>query len=250
MREKTIITRALPPLLQSEIAALSALADEGPTNVYQIAKKAGKAYSLMFNAIKKLKEFNLVMFVEKKQTSKGTVANNYDLNFLGILSVLRIEILPKNTKEVDYDRIRIIISKYEDWLPLVFGKWSFFQRVGLEETALLRLKAIVATVFANRDLLYGFIAEPLAPAADMRTTATWFFYFLGLIPVGREFQEEWQFRHGADEWLSALKQDKDIQAYFMEELQWCYKRLQSLSNTVARVTKVIGEEHIEKPREG
>lgn len=94
--------------------------------------------------------------------------------------------------------------------------------------------------------MFGFISEPLAPAADIKTTITWFFYFLGLIPVGREFQEEWQFRHGADAWLSALKQDKDIQAYFREELQFYYQRLESLSTIIAYVIEVFGEENLKK----
>lgn len=122
MREKIVITRALPSLRQSEVAVLYALADDGPTNVYQIAKKTGKAYSLMFNAIKKLEKLRLVMLVEEKETSKRTIANYYDLTFYGILSVLRIEFLQEGTDKMDYDRVRMIIRKYEDWLPLVFGK--------------------------------------------------------------------------------------------------------------------------------
>lgn len=248
MREKTIVTRALRPLLQSEVVALSALADEGPTNVYQIAKKTGRAYSLMFNAIKKLKELGLVMLVETKQTSKGTTANNYDLTFYGILSFLGMEFASEGVEKENYDRIRMFIEKYDDWLPLVFGKWSFFQTADLEETALLRLKAAVTIVFANRDFVYGFASEPLAPLADIKTTTTWFFYFLGLIPVGHEFQES-QFRHSVDAWLSALKQDKDIQAYFMEELHYYYGRLESLSTIIAHVTDVFGEGNVEKPKE-
>lgn len=219
----------------------------GGINAYEISRISPRIDRI--TVMRCIRRFRLVeeryVRVEKgKRNSK-----RYFITFIGILHVLHRELSPEDTEKSDYRRFRSIIKKCENWLPLVFGKWSFFRRVGIEETALSRLKTTVAVVVANQDLLYGFIKEPLAPHADIKTTVTWFFYFLGLIPVGPEF-EDWQFRHGIDAWLSALKQDKDIQAYFMEELEHYYRRLESLSTIIAHVTEVIGEENVEKPRGG
>lgn len=229
------------PLTKSQIIALSTLADKGPTNIYQIMKENGKAYSLMFNAIKELEKCMLVMFVEKKQTSKGTMANVYDLTFSGILAVLEIELAPEDTERWNYVKIRKIIKKYADWLPLVFGKWIFFQKMGTEKIALFRLKKIVENQQLIRDK-----GEPLAPTSDMKTQVCWLFYFLGLFPASAAF-DEWQIRHDTEAWMNGWKQDKDITAYFMKELENYRKRLKNLGAIVERhITLILGSRELRK----
>jgi len=239
-------------LLQSEITALFTLANEGPTNIYQIKKKTGKTYSLMFKAIKNLEKRLMVGLVEKKKTSKGTIANIYNLNFIGILTVLARELSPEDTEQWNYNQIRKIIRKYDYWLPLVFGKWSFFQKAGVEETALLRLKAVVDRLNVERVRLHDLFGYGglLVPLADIKTVTCWLFYFMGLFLSDVEFEvEEQQTRHDTEAWIDAWRQDKEIVAYILEELEFYQWRLRNLSDRGERLkTRVIGINKHEEDR--
>lgn len=220
------------PLLESEITALSTLANEGPTNVYQIKKKTGKAYSLMFNAVKELEKRRLVKLIEKKQTSRGTTANFYDLTLEGVLSVLEGELASGDRERFNYNLIHKIVKKYESLLPLIFGKWSYLQEVDLETVALFRLKAVVD----NQDLFER--GEPLIPAANKEQRICWFFYFFGLIPARPEF-EGWGIMDDPKAWISAWTQDKDIRAFVSDELKRYQIRLKNLGAYVERLITLI-----------
>jgi len=223
-----------PPLLESQIIALSALSEEGPTNIYQVQKKTGKTYSLMFNAIKELEKRGLVKLLEKKKTSKGTMANIYDLTLKGVLSVLEGELPTEDTEEWNYDKIHRIIKKYESLLPLVFGKWSYFQAIGVERAALYRLHAVV--------LNQGFLerADPWVPGANIEERICWFFYFYGFFPATPEF-EGWRIMDAAEAWAGSWSQDKDIKAYVVKELAKYQTRLKTLGGFVERhILRVTG----------
>jgi len=251
MRRKAEISEMLLPLLQSETTALSTLANEGPTNTYQIAKKTGKSYSLMFKAIKTLEERYLIRLVEKKKTSKGTTSNSYDLSFMGILTVLARELSPEDTKQWNYNQVHKIIRKYDYWLPLVFGKWSFFQEAGVEKIALLRLKEIVDRLKIERICIFDLIGYggPLVPGADVKSLVEWLFYFIGLVPTEGKFEQDWQIRHDTEAWIDALKQDKDIVAYFLEELEFYQHTLRYLSDLGEKLErKFIGTNKHEEDR--
>jgi hypothetical protein len=83
--------------------------------------------------------------------------------------------------------------------------------------------------------------------ADIKTVVKWLFYFIGLFLVNAEFEvEDWQIRHDTDTWIAALRQDKEIIAYFKEELQDFQRRLTDLGGSVeSHITRVIGTESIE-----
>jgi len=235
IRIKTQERLEFPPfLLESQIIALSALAEEGPTNIYQIQKKTGKTYSLMFKAVKDLERRSLVKLVEKKQTSKGTTANIYDLTLMGVLTVLEGELPTEDTEEWNYDRIHKIIRKYESLLPLVFGKWSYFQSKGVEKVALYRLHAVVF----NQSFLER--ADPWVPGTKMEERICWFFYFYGFFPATPEF-EGWRIMDDAEAWAGSWAQDKDIKAYVVKELAEYQTRLKTLGGFVERhILRVTG----------
>jgi hypothetical protein len=219
-------------MLQSEITALYTLADEGPTNIYQIQKKTGKTYSLMFNAVKELEKRELIKLLEKRQTQKGTTANIYDLTLKGVLSILDRELVPANCEKWDYDRVRGIIGKYKSLLPLIFGKWSYFQEVDGEDDALVRLSAVAN----NQDLFEG--EESFIPAATLEQRIYWFFYFIGLFPVEPVFNE-WRIVKNYKEWSSWWYDDADIRAFISKELHAYQKRLRMLMYFVEGQTRII-----------
>jgi len=243
MRQKAEISTTLPPLSQSEITALSALANEGPTNTYQIMKKTGKGYSLMFKAIKNLENRALVSLVEKKQTQKGTTANIYNLTFMGILTILSRELSSKDAEQWNYDQIRKIIKKYDNWIPIVFAKWSFFQKMGVEKIALFRLKVIIENMNIERVHILDLIGYGgrLVPHADIKTVVVWLFFLIGLIPTADRFEENWQIRKDAEVWVETLKQDKEIVIYLLKELEYYKQILRSLNDFGERLRiRIVG----------
>jgi hypothetical protein len=224
--------RPPPAMLQSELTALYTLADEGPTNIYQVQKKTGKTYSLMFNAVKELEKCRLVKLVEKRQTQKGTTANVYDLTLKGVLSILDRELVPANCKKWDYDLVRGIVEKYKVLLPLIFGKWRYFQKVDGEDDALVRLSAAAN----NQDLFEDEVS--FIPATALEQRIYWFFYFIGLFPV-EPMLNEWRVVENYKEWSSWWYDDPDIRAFISKELHAYQKRLRMLMYFVEGQTRRI-----------
>lgn len=221
----------LPPLLQSEIKALTTLANEGPTNIYQIAKKSGKRYSLMFKAIKNLEKRPLVRFIEENETSKGTKARIYDLNFWGILLVLKRELSFEDPEKWDSKIILKIIEKYANWLPLVLGKWDFFKEMNVERIAFCRLKAILDRLDIEKTHYMDFLGfgGPFVPLATSNFVVSWLFYFIGFFPINADFEVKgWEIRTDNEEWLKALKHDKEIVTFFLRELELYQHNLRKL----------------------
>jgi len=243
-----------PPLLKSEITALVTLANEGPLNVYQIAKKVGKRYSLMFNAVKLLELRQFVKLAEKKQTIKGTTANVYKIALQGVLFVLERELASvtktkpemmnywtnDQTREV-YDMIYRIIGKHESLLPLVFGKWDYFRKRGVEKGAISRLTRVVY----KRNYLGFYDFEPGGPIEKeiiVRRIYNIFFFTGTWLPETLEFDGFKLPYDDINEWMSMWKGDPDIKAYVTKELKEYQERAREVDTFIAHATKVIGDE--------
>lgn len=227
VRMKTIkVLEIPPPLLQSQIIVLFTLADDGPTNAYQIAKKTGNRYSLIFKAIKELKKRGMVRFKGKKRTEKRMMANIYDLALKGVLFVLQKELALADTERWNYDFIRKIIRKYDALLPLVFGKWSHFVKMGVEKMALFRLKMIAD----NPELFERGVVvfDETSPGLEMEQKIERFFYFYGFYPP-KPTLESFSFVKDPKVWVSAWKQEEDIKTYTIRELRGYEKKLENLS---------------------
>jgi len=196
----------------------------------------------MFNAVKLLELRRFVKLVGKKQTSKGTTANVYDLALQGVLFVLERELAtvvdtkPRllddwtqdQIREVG-DRIHKIIRKYEFLLPLIFGKWSYFREFGVEGEALFRLKTIVD--IRNRLGFYDYEpAEVIEKEIIVRRIYS-FFFFRGLMPETLEFNG-WKIAGNPNLWMNMWKHDDEIKAYLVKELMEYQERLGEIGSFV------------------
>jgi hypothetical protein len=128
--------------------------------------------------------------------------------------------------------VRGIIGKYKALLPLIFGKWSYFQKVKGEDAALQRLSAVAN----NQDLFEG--GESLIPAATMGQRIYWFFYFIGLFPVRHVF-DDWRIVKNHEAWSSWWYEDPDIRAFLSRELHAYQGRLRRLMFFVERHIAII-----------
>jgi predicted transcriptional regulator len=100
------------------------VAKEGPQTKYDIEKKTKVNHASVHEAIK---YFVKVGDVEGKKvgvTRTGQAKIIYELTFSGIWQIVKI-IDPK-----DYDEV---FPKLKSFLPLIFGKWSYFRSCGLLE---------------------------------------------------------------------------------------------------------------------
>lgn len=231
------------PLLQSRKIVLSALAKDGPSNTYQIAKKTGKTYSLTFNSVKELVERKMVRFEGKKRTIKGTMANVYDLTLRGVLFVLGQEFAAADTDKRNYGAIRKIIHKYASLLPLVFGKWDYFDRNGVGEMALCRLKAVVVDQDAFEPE-YSWI-----PGKSMEEKIYWFFYFAGFLsfPQSPAVYEGWCGMEAPQKWMNAWVQDGEIKAFVVKEIEAYQRRLKDFGAYVeSHMTIIVGNKRHRK----
>lgn len=212
-----------------ETKILECLARFGPLNINQIRVKLSCAYSSTRKAI-----FNLVgkgFVIESgimtvKRT--GLETQTYDLTLKGVLLILKKELAPGDTERWNYNLIHKIIRKYSSLLPLVFGKWSYFDKMKVGKIARFRLKVLVDTYAA--DPLSFRKGTGVVPWMEMEQQICWFFYF--------------QFNHlkFGKPWMTALKQDKEIRTYVIKELKAYQKRLENL-NTIIDDNLVFLEKH-------
>lgn len=209
------------PLSENQIEVLEALSREGPTNAYKVAKSAGKAYSFVFNFFRELERRKMIAFKGQVKTEKGTKAKNYDLLLEAVLFVLHKKMLRADEDRGDYDLIHAIIKKYESLVPLVFGKWSHFKKMGVEKIAYFRLKVLVDTFKADplgfkqgTTFIFGKLA------CEMEENVCWYFYF--------------QFQHFKYDlaWMDALRQDKEIKNYVIKELQLFRENMSKLDGII------------------
>jgi len=142
----------------------------------------------------------------------------YDLSLKGVLLVLKKELAPADTERWNYSLIQKIIRKHSSLLPLIFGKWSYFDKMKVWKIARFRLKVLVDTYAA--DPLSFRKGTGVVPWMEMEQQICWFFYF--------------QFNHlkFGKPWMTALKQDKEIRAYVVKELKAYQKRLENLNTII------------------
>ena len=205
-------------LSESQIEILEGLAKIAPSNAYQIHKNCGKAYSFVYNTLKELERRNMIFTKRKEQTEKGTVANIYDLNLESVLLILQRQ---QRSSNYDFSKSSDILEKYGELLPLVFGKWKYFEsKVNgkVKEIANHRLKVLVDSYVSNPLSFKRGTAS--IPGMETKQLVTWFFYF--------------QFNHFkySEPWIAALKGDETIKNYVINELKEYQKRLDDINNLI------------------
>lgn len=109
------------------------IARTGESNKWEMSKELGVAYSNIHRIIKKLlkKKYIYVTKTEKAARNPWINVEYYDLTFLGFITCL----LDKRT----WKYIDEIAKRRADELPLIFGKWKFFDDQGIKNEILERL---------------------------------------------------------------------------------------------------------------
>ena len=204
------------PLSESQVEVLEGLSREGPTNAYRVAKRIGKAYSFVFNSLKESERRGLVTFKGEVKTEKGTTAKIYDLALEGVLLTLQRE-MRLTEDRWNHSYIGEIIEKYSNLLPLIFGKWEHFERMGVGKIARFRLKVLVDTYAADPLSLKKGTGFGFGSDKETEQLVCWFFYF--------------QFHHFkySETWMTALKQDEETKMYVIGELKAYQRRLKKLN---------------------
>lgn len=135
------------PSGESHLDILELLAKEGPLNKYEIEKKlkakAPADHKTIYNAMNDLKDLEHVTITKTETSRVDRPIEFYDLAFLGLVALFQSE------RAIDIPRIA---TKYRDFLPLVFGKWDHFVKLGVEEVA--------------EDLLKESFKNPVVPPAQ------------------------------------------------------------------------------------
>jgi len=160
-------------------------------------------------------------------------ARCYFITLKGILYVLYQELLP--TDGLDHAFIREIVTKYNSMLPLVFGKWDYFDKMGVGEMALCRLKAIADD---QDSFLPG---HSWIPGKSMEEKICWFFYFAGILtfPQSPRVLEGWCGMKNPQKWTNAWLQDEDINAFVSKEYKDYQRRLKDYGAFVERHITII-----------
>jgi hypothetical protein len=227
-----------PQILESDYMVLEALAEFGSTNAYQIKEKTGKAYSLVFNVLKKLEKLGNIRLERKAKTEKNTIANVYALTLDGVLLILYREMRQENPNGWKQTFIRKTMEKYSFLLPLVFGKWEYLEKAGFEKAILSRLKITVDTHHSNPFRRgTGFY-----PWLEMQEQITKFFYFFDFYRSEHERFISYDFK----EWIMTWEQDQEIRAFTTQELKCDQTRLKNMQVKIERILSFMERHDMKK----
>jgi hypothetical protein len=220
-------------------------------NAYQIARISPRLDRI--TVMRHVRRFRLVekgyVRVEKGKRN----AKCYFITLEGILCVLYGELSRTDLKKWNYDykqllrgynQIHEIIRKHESLLPLVFGKWDYFRKYGVEKGALFRLIKVVY----RRDRLgfFGSLTRGRMEKEIIVGRIYNIFFFTGtLLPETLEYDGWKRPCEDLNQWTAMWKGDPDIKVYITKELKEYQKRLRMANTDIAYLRKVIGDENIE-----
>jgi len=117
------------------------LARYGERNKWQIARDLEKAYSNIHAAMRRLVAKDFIYISSRKAGKKNNQfkVKYYKLALAGFFTVLLF-----NKRSWEY--IDEIAQQQANWLPLIFGKWSFYSKKGLKDEVTRRLRIALLKV--------------------------------------------------------------------------------------------------------
>lgn len=233
-KHRGLIRRKYPnilPLSESQMDILNGLAREGPTNAYQLKNRTKKAYSFVLNSLKNFESRKIVVLKREEETEKGTKSKIYDLTLEGVLLILHGERSIMESKDGDFDFIHEILERYNFMAPLIFGKWKYFEQVGLGKLFFTRLKILLDTHNSNPFKRgTGFY-----PWLEMTQQLTRFFYLFDFYRLEDHFITDFD----PKVWLNAVKKDEELKAYMIQELKYDQKNCNNMQIRIEKVMQFI-----------
>lgn len=216
------------PLSKEQLKLLRKFAKNAPTNANKLSKTTKKAYSFVHDT--------LIAFEQRKiassyldKSKKQTPERIYDLEIEGIFWILQEEIDGREHDKESNDLITHIVKHYYSKLPLVFGKWSYFRDAGLESLYFIRLKILVdmARPFYRGTGYYYWL--------EMEQQINRFFYLFDFYRLGDHYITDFD----PKKWLTALKNDKEIRDFVIQELEYERKVLKNQQTNVEDVLSFL-----------
>jgi len=220
---------------------LRRIAENPGINAYQIARISPRLDRV--TVMRTVRKYRIIEqgYVRVEKGKRNAI--RYFITLNGILYVLYRELLPAEMKTWDQVFILKIIRQYRSMLPLVFGKWDYFDKMGARKMALCRLKAVVD---AQDQFVPG---HSWIPGKSMEEKICWFFYFAGILtfPQNPAVFEGWCGMEDPQKWMNVLVQDRDVKAFVVKEIETYQKALKSYGAFVERhATWIIGAGEPEK----
>lgn len=217
------------PLTQNQLDVLKELARSEPINPNKLRKKLKKAYSFVYNTLREL-ERRKIASMHREKNEKGTLSRIYDLEIEGVLWILADEM--KTINGWNHSFIRKLIERHSSKLPLVFNKWQYFREIGLEDIVMTRLKIVVDT-----HSTYPFKkGTGYYPWLEMEHQITRFFFLFDFYRGSDNPIKGFNFTA----WITALKNDMEIRAFVIRELEYEQKVLKNQLAVVGRALSFMG----------
>jgi hypothetical protein len=204
------------PFSKEQLKILKKLGETAPTNAHKLSKATRKAYSFVHNTLVEF-EHRKIASSRLGKSEKQTPERIYDLELEGIFWILQREIGGWEHDKKSQNLINRMFKHYYHQLPLVFGKWSYFRDLGLANWFFIRLKILVDTHMKNpfyKGTGYYYWLE-------MEQQMTRFFYLFDFYRLDNHFITDFDLKI----WLTALKNDKGIRDYVIQELEYERKML-------------------------
>lgn len=134
----------------TEIRTLKRFAFEKEIKQRELAKTttqeiSNSAYQLALRHLKLLEKDGLIYLKKEDDSKRGKPAKVYAITFLGLVVVL-------SECEDTYEKIDLMAQTHSDLLPLIFGKWQYFEMQNIKHLVIDQLKR-VSKMFAS-DLLW------------------------------------------------------------------------------------------------
>ena len=126
---------------------LTAIAENIEFAQYDLPKKIDKNYRKILRYVHCLEHRGLIQLSRTERSKKkGKDRKIYSLTIFGLIALLKI--IAKLKPEEFKKKIDELAGKYETMLPLLFGKWSFFENNNLKETILNRLEKTLQSEYS------------------------------------------------------------------------------------------------------
>ena len=217
-------------LSKEQLKLLKKLAMTAPTNAHKLSKTTRKAYSFVHESLieferRKIAHGNVI------KSKKGTKEKVYDLELEGIFWILQEEVFARKNDKESNDLIIRMVKHYSSKLPLVFGKWSHFRDSGLEDLYFIRLSFLVGTHMKNP----FYKGTGYYPWLEMEHQMNRFFYLFDFYRYTNHFITNFD----PKKWVNALKNDKEIRDFVVQELEAESKVLKNQQENVEFILSVL-----------
>jgi hypothetical protein len=232
-KERGYVRKKYPcslPLSIEQLKILRKLAGIAPTNANKLSKSTRKAYSFVHETLIEF-ERRKIASSRLDKSEKQTPERIYDLELEGIFWIIDDAVLGrKNDKECN-DLVIRMLKHYRSKLPLVFGKWSYFRDLGLEDLFFTRLWILVGQHNANP----FYKGTGVYPWLEMEHQMNRYFYLFDFHRYYNHFINNFDPKI----WVNALKNDEEIRDFVVQELEAESKLLKNNLENVEFVLSVL-----------